>query len=252
MNKHIRKAVFGSRSALPTSAACVVANGVRETLTALFLTPVALLLIEPSIPPPSAWTSILKNAVLYRVRGKIADAAIILRASDALALCAALFGETLIVNSGRELSPIEREVLDRTMNAIAAHLSSVCGTRESRNIERVSAIRGYATYFELLLEKPVVARIGFALSREPLPESSRCVEIANLAAVLVTAHATLDLGLVPSHAVTCLYPGALVPLHSGDLRRCALSIHGRRLAYGKCGVKNGRYAFRVDVVQESP
>jgi hypothetical protein len=250
VNKWIRKAVFGSRSALPTSAACVVANGVRETLTALFSSPVELLVIEPSLPPPSAWTSILKDAVLYRVRGKVADAAIILRQADALALSAALFGETLTTHSDRELSPIERDVLDRTTNAIAAHLSSVCGTRERRCVERVATIRGYATYFELLLEKPVAARIGFALSREPLPESSRRVEIANLAGVLITARASLDLGLVSSRAVTCLHPGALVPLRPGDLRRCALNIHGRGLAYGRCGVRNGRYALSVELVHE--
>jgi hypothetical protein len=250
VSKRIHKPVFGSRSALPTSAACVVANGVRETLTSLFGMPVELLLVEPSIPPPPAWLTILKNAVLYRVRGRIADAAIVLRSLDALALTTGLFGERQSVNVDRELSPIERDVLDRTVNAIAVHLSSVCGTREDRCVERVATIQGYASYFELILEKPVTARIGFSLSREPFLESCAHVEFGHLASVLVTASARLDLGMVPSRAVTRLQPGTFVHLRPSDLQRCALSVHGRDLAHGKCGVKNGRYAFSVEVVRE--
>ena len=128
MSKHVRKPVFRPRSALPSSAACIVANGVRETLTSIFSSPVEMRVFEPSIPAPPAWPAIVKDAVLYRVRGSIADAAIVLRSADALSLVAALFGEGS-VHRGRELSPIERDVLDRTVNAIAAHLVSVCGTR---------------------------------------------------------------------------------------------------------------------------
>jgi hypothetical protein len=250
VSRRIHKPVFCSRSALPTSAACVVANGVRETLASLFGMPVELLLVEPSIPPPSAWVIILKGAVLYRVRGKVADAAIVLRSPDALALTTGLFGERQSVNADRELSPIERDVLDRTMSAIAAHLSSVCGTREGRGVERVATIQGYASYFELLLEKPVMARIGFSLSREPSLDTRTHVEFGHLATVLVTASVTLDLGMVPSRAVTRLQPGTLVYLRPSDLQRCVLSVHGRDLAHGKCGVTNGHYALRVEIVRE--
>ena len=187
MSKHIRKPVFRPRSALPSSAACIVANGVRETLTSIFSSPVEMRVFEPSIPAPPAWPAIVKDAVLYRVRGSIADAAIVLRSADALSLVAALFGEGLPVDPRRELSPIERDVLDRTVNAIAAHLGSVCGNRESRCVERVGTIEGYATYFELLVEEPVAARIGIALSRDPSPGPRGCVEIGHLAAVPITA-----------------------------------------------------------------
>ena len=79
MSKRIRKPVFGPRSALPPSAACVVANGVRETLTSILSSPVEMRVFEPSIPTAPAWPAIVKDAVLYRVRGSIADAAIVLR-----------------------------------------------------------------------------------------------------------------------------------------------------------------------------
>jgi hypothetical protein len=247
MSKRIRKPVFGRRSALPPSAACVVANGVRETLTSILSSPVEMRLFEPSIPPLPAWPTILKGAVLYRVRGSIADAAIVLRSADALSLVAALFGEGF-VHRECELSPIERDVLDRTVNAIAAHLGSVCGTRENRFVERVGLIEGYATYFELLIEEPVAARIGIALSRDPSPEPRGCVEIAHLAAVSLTARATLDLGWIPSRAVAGLRPGSILTFRPHDLQRCALRAHGRNLARGACGVRNGRYAFHVEAV----
>ncbi|MGA7202121.1 MAG: FliM/FliN family flagellar motor switch protein [Candidatus Cybelea sp.] len=248
MNKRIRKPVFGPRSALPPSAACVVANGVRETLTSILSSPVEMRVFEPSIPAAPAWPAIVKDAVLYRVRGSIADAAIVLRSADALSLVAALFGEGLPVDPRRELSPIERDVLDRTVNAIAAHLGSVCGNRESRCVERVGTIEGYATYFELLVEEPVAARIGVALSRDPSPEPRGCVEIGHLAAVPISARATLDLARVPSGTVAELRPGSILTLRPYDFERCSLHAHGRSLARGACGVRNGRYALYVEAV----
>jgi hypothetical protein len=248
MSKRIRKPIFRPRSALPPSAACVVANGVRETLTSIFSSPVEMRVFEPSIPAPPAWPAIVKDAVLYRVRGSIADAAIVLRSADALSLVAALFGEGLSVHRERELSPIERDVLDRTVNAIAAHLVSVCGTRESRCVERIGTIEGYSTYFELLVEEPVAARIGIALSRDPSPEPRGCVEIGHLAAVPVTARVTLDLGRIPSCAVAELRPGSILTLRPYDLQRCSLHAHGRSVARGACGVRNGHYALHVEAV----
>lgn len=228
----------------------MVANGVRETLTSIFGTPVELRVFEPSIPAAPAWPAILMDAVHYRVRGSIADAAIVLRSADALSLTAALFGERLPMDRGRSLSPIERDVLDRIANAIAAHLGSVCGTRESHSAERIAVVDGYTSYFELLLEEPVAARIGIALSRDPSPEPRGSVEIGHLATVLVTAHATLDLGPSRGSVVARIRPGTILPLHPNDLQRCGLRVHGRVLAHGTCGVRNGRYAVGVRAVCE--
>ena len=40
--KRVRAIRFDARASLPTTAACVVANGVRETLTSLFGTPASM------------------------------------------------------------------------------------------------------------------------------------------------------------------------------------------------------------------
>lgn len=246
--KRVRRAQFEARSSLPISAACVVANGVRETLASVLGAPVPVRLLEPVIPDPPAWQAIAQSARLYRVRGKVADAAIILRPSDAIALVSAVFGEPASPTcASRVLSPIELDVADRIAGAIAANLGAVCGMREGSAIEHVGEIRGFVTFFELVLEKPVEARIGVALSREPVPEPRGCVGIGHLAGVALTAAASLDLGTIQVSEVARLAPGIVVPIRASDLRRCSLASHGRRLARGTCGMRNGRFAFSAEV-----
>ncbi len=238
---------FEPRSSLPTTAACVVANGVRETLSSLLGTPASMSICEPIIPRPQAWTAIVREALLYRVRGSVADAALVLRAVDAIAIAAAAFGEPEEDPPARALSAIEREVIDRTANAIAANLSAICGAREGPHfVERVASIGGFVTYFELLLEEPASARIGIALSRDPAPEPRSRVAFGHLAPVRISAAGEIDLGTVDAGTAASLAPGAIVPLRPTDMQRCMLTAFGKRLARGHCGVRNGRYALTVD------
>ncbi len=249
--RRIRPLRFASRSSLPASAACVVANGVRETLASLLGGPASMRVCEPAIPAASAWPAIVRDALLYRVRGSVADAAIVLRSADAVALAGAIFGESDGHGCARRaLSPLERDVIDRTAGAMAANLSSVCGAIAEFSVERVATLAGFITYFELLLEEPVAARIGVALSREPLPEPRGCVEIGLLAGVPIAARASLDLGTIEAEAAARLRPGSVVALRRADLR-CVLTSRGQRLASGRCGVRNGRYALEVDAHREA-
>ncbi len=230
------------RSSLPASAACVVANGVRETLAALLGMPVTLRLFEPVVPDPRAWQAIASNAMLYRVRGSVADAAIVLRASDAMAFASAVFGESMAPED-RSLSPIEADVVDRAAEAIAGNLIAVCGAREGRCVERVAAIDGFVSFFEMFIEKPVETRIGIALSRDPMPEPRGGLEVAHLADVRIAVDAAIDLGDAKAAAVARLSVGAILPIHPHHLQRCTLAAAGRRLGSGVCGVSGGRYAI---------
>jgi hypothetical protein len=249
--KRLRHVRFEARSSLPIGAACVVANGVRETLSSLLGAGVALRLLAPSIPTPQAWPIVLREALLYRLRGNVADAAIVLRLPDAIALAAALFGESRVAALDRALSPLERDLLDRAVNAVAGNLAVVCGTPEGRFVERVGEIRGFVTYFELSIEEPVAARIGIALSRDPSPETRGSFEVGHLAAVKLTAVASLDLGKIEAAEVARLACGAILPIKPTGLHRCALSVAGRRVARGTCGIRNGRLAFSVDSMREA-
>jgi hypothetical protein len=249
--KRLRRACFEARSSLPISAACVVANCARETLSSLLGAPIALRLFEPSIPPPQAWPAILQQARLYRVRGNVADAAIVLRSDDAVALAAALFGEPQAgATAPRALSPIECELLDRLVGALAANLGAICGTRDGHSVERVAGIGGFETYFELVVDEPVAARIGIALSRDPSPEPRGRVEAAHLGAIKLVTRARLEVGTMQAAAVARLAVGAVIPVSSAELHRCVLTAHGRQLARGSCGVRSGRYALNIEPTRE--
>jgi hypothetical protein len=244
--KRVRPSRFESRSALPTSAACVVANGVRETLCALLGVPVTLRLLEPSIPSPAAWPVILRNARLYRVRGNVADATIVLRPADAIALAAILFGEHAADPAVvRALSPIECDVIDRMVAAIASNLGTVCGAREGVGIDCITAIGSCVTYFELLADGPVCARIGIALSRDPSPEPRGRLETGHLAGLRLRVRVSLDIGRAQAASVARLGAGEIVPIEPTCFQRCSLLAAGKKVARGGCGVRNGRYAFTV-------
>ncbi|HEY2475681.1 MAG TPA: hypothetical protein VGI19_12905 [Candidatus Cybelea sp.] len=249
MTKRVRKPVFNRRSSLPASAACVVANGVREALARLFAKPVELRVLEPSIPTEAAWHAIVRDALLYRVCGSVADAVVVLRPADALALTAGLFGERPS-GCAKALSPFERDVLDRTIDTLAAHLGSVCGTRESHAIESIAKIQGFTTYFELSLVAPIVARVGIALSRDPAGEPSSRIEALHLAEVPIPVHARLDLGAMSSTAVAALTTNAVLPVRADELHRCSLVTCGRTLARGTCGLANGRSALRIGATSD--
>ncbi|HEY1883836.1 MAG TPA: hypothetical protein VGG51_12435 [Candidatus Cybelea sp.] len=229
MNRRVREWVVTRRSSLPVSAACVVANGVRESLAALFAAPVELHVVEPSIPRRCAWPTLLRDALLYRIRGSVAEAIVVLRPDDAATLAAALFGEPPS-RGNRRLSPFERDVLDRTIGMLAAHLGSVCGTRESLGAERVDRIERLATYFELSLLEPVVARIGIALTRDPSSQPQTRIEAAHLAEIPIATRVRFALGPVSSRAIAALAAGATLPVSRRTAPLHARSVRARARA----------------------
>lgn len=240
----IRRLLFGPRSALPSSAACVVANGVRETLASLLGLSVEVSLSEPALPSAAAWSEIVRDALLYRVSGTVADAAIVLRCPDALSVIGALFGEPA-QSQRRELSPIENDVMDRTVCAVAAHLGAVCGAGETHPVERVMSFGSFSTYFEIFIEAPLCARIGIALSRDPAPAPHERFEIGDLACVPLRLHATMDIGGLRGGEAAALRPGKLLALSASRMQQCSLQAGRRRLLRGSCGVRNGHYAITV-------
>ncbi len=244
--RRIRAARFEERSSLPASAACVVGNGVRETLTSLLGAAVGVRVLEPAIPSPPAWVAIAREALLYRTRGSVADAAIVLRPRDAAALAAAAFGENrAATDAPRDLSPFEREAVDRAAAAIGTTLQAVCGARERESLELVSTIAGFATYFEILLEPPIDARIGIALSRDPAPEPRGRLALEDLAGILLEPVVTLDVARIRANALATLTPGTIFPLTRAGALHGRLTIGGRQLARGTCGMRDGRYAFAI-------
>jgi len=245
--RRVREARFRERSTLPIAAACLVASGIREALAAILNAPVAVRLLEPVIPTPQAWPAIARGAALYRIGGSASDAVIVLRPPDAAALAAAVFGERAGDPSlQRPLSPIEGDVLDRTVASVAGTFTAVCGERES--FERVQSICGCVTYFEMLVELAVEARIGVALSRDPSPEPHGTLGVGDLAELPFEPSVRIELAAVSAADVARLTIGAVLPLAPAHGLPARLALADRTLARGTCGVRRGRYALAVESV----
>ncbi|MBC5816668.1 MAG: FliM/FliN family flagellar motor switch protein [Candidatus Eremiobacteraeota bacterium] len=241
--RRIRGARFTRRSSLPVSAACVVASGVRETLCAQLGARVNVRLLEPVVPDPAAWELITADAMMFRVRAPLSDAALILRRDDALGLVGAVFGER--PEKSRPLSPIEDEVLARVLRSLAATLSPVCGAPEKLSIDRTTERTGFVTYFELLLDGAIEVRIGVALTRDPQPAGHMCLRIEDLLDVELELTAEFATGDMEAAELLLLQPNTTLRMKTKVGAPAVLKLAGRIVARGECGALGGQSAFAV-------
>lgn len=240
--RRIRPSLFESRSTLPVSAACLVANTARQTLSELFGAAVSLQLLEPVLPDRAAWSDIGADALVFALRGEHADAAIVLRSEDALALACAALGE--VPSGPRELSGVESELAARIAGALSSSLAPICGLRES-SMQRTKMLEGYLAYFELIVEQPVAARIGIALSREPVPPIAAGLKVGDLHEIEIRLSVEIAHAFLPAASIVSLRAGQLVKLDSalGDSARALAG--GALLARGQCGEFGARRALAV-------
>jgi len=241
--RRVRASLFESRSALPISAACLVANAARETLAGLFGAPVSLRLLEPVLPDGAGWNCICADAQIFGVRGESADAAFVLRRDDALALAGATFGEH--VQGRRPLSAIETELLARVVSALGGTLAPVCGAREGSRMSRMSTLDGFLTYFEIILEEPVQARIGIAMSREPQPQVVPGVDVRDLDSIELDLSVEIAHGFLSAASILVLRPGEFIKFDSTLGDRAFLRAEDAIIARGECGEMDGRAVLAV-------
>ncbi len=241
--RRVRRARFEARSLFSVSAACLVANAMRETLSSAYASTASVRLLEPRIPDPRAWETICTGASLFTVRGHVADAAIVLRPQDAQALVAAAFGER--APGDGTLSGIEREVLARAVRAIATCLSPVCGAGDPLAVDPGAALGEYATYFEILLERPVEARIGVALAREPSALTHGNLRFDDIGDIEIELCASIALGDIPAARLLTLACGDHIAARSEVSEHATLNVAGAALGRGTCGVRGSQYAFII-------
>ncbi len=242
----VRTPLFTPRSTLPLSAACLVANGVREALSRLLAMELDVDLIEPAIPGAQERRVLLDGAIVFRVRGRICDGFVIVRAADARRLVALAFGEA--DRSERDpLSEIERATLERIASGLVPLCNTLCGTlgpvtRESSD----RAACDMATYFEVRTTGSLRIAVGFALTRDPVEEVTDRVTLDDLADVELTGAVEFGRGNLGVPAFSRLATGATIVLETslGDPGR--LRFGDVAFGRGTCGVKNGRSAFVFD------
>ena len=89
----VRELRFRTRSSIPLEAACVVANGLRETLRELFGEACELVVGEPASLPADAWRVVSRDALLFLTRGRQTDIVLVIPRADARRLVLRAFGE---------------------------------------------------------------------------------------------------------------------------------------------------------------
>lgn len=241
--RRLRFAHFERRSSLPVSAACLVANGMREMLGSVLGRPAGVRLLEPVIPAAQAWDPILCDARVYRVCGPLGEAAIILQSADALRLAAAVFGEG--PQSPRPLSAIEEQVLARVVRSMASSLAPVCGSAERLTVVQPVERTAYLTYFELLVDGPVTARIGVALARDPTTPAQNCLRIDDLLEVELELCVEFARAEVAAGELLLLKTGTELRMNTKVGAPATLKLAERIVARGECGALGGQGAFVV-------
>ena len=242
----VREAAFVPRSTLPLSAACLVANGVRETLARLLATEIDVDLMEPAIPGADERRILVAGATIFRVRGRICDGFIIVRPADARRLVALAFAEE--ERSERDpLSEIERTTLERIVTAMVPLCNTLCGTLGPISAESGErAACDLATYFEVRTTGRLRVAFGFALTRDPAEETGERLTLADLADVEIQGTGEVARGTLGVPAFSRLAEGVTLALETSLGAPGLLSFGGVPFARGTCGVTNGRSAMSFD------
>jgi flagellar motor switch/type III secretory pathway protein FliN len=241
----VREPRFSPRSTLPLSAACLVANGVREQLVRLLAVDLETELIEPSVPSPLAREALFAGATVYRVKGRSGDAFVSVRPADARRLVAAAFAEGER-SEETPLSQIERATLERLFGSLPPLCVPLCGA--IRGVVPETADRAAletAAYFEVRLCEPVRAAIGFALSFEPAEAVGATLTLDDLSEIELRCSIEVARGGLAVPILARLEPGAIVPFETLLDEDGWLHAGGAALAFGTCGSRGERAAFML-------
>jgi flagellar motor switch protein FliM len=239
----VREISFAPRSSLPLSAACLVANGVREALSRLLATEIDVDLTGPRMPSESERRLFVAGATIVRVRGRLCDGFVVVRPADARKLVALAFGEE--GRSEREpLSEIEGATLERILHALVPLCNTLCGTLGPTARETSErAARDLTTYFEIRTTGTPRIALGFAISRDPAEEVSERITLDDLAAVEIAGTVEFARGTLSVPAFSRLAPGVTLLLDTPLGANGVLRFGDVAFARGSCGASDGRSAI---------
>lgn len=241
----LRRASFVSRSTLPLSAACLVGNGVRETLGRLLARDLEVDLIEPAMPLGTQRRTLLEGATISRVRGRICDGFVILRPADARRIVALAFGEHERLDDA--LSDIERVTVERVVAALVPLCNVLCGTLGPVTRETSDrAACDLVTYFEIRTTGSPRIAIGFALTRDPAEEIGTPLVLDDLADIELEGTVELGAGSLGVPGFSRLAPGATVVLDTTLGSLGTLRFGDVAFARGTCGISDGRSVIAID------
>jgi hypothetical protein len=236
----LRRPTFEARSTLPLSAACLVANGVREMLSRLLATELDVDLSEPAMPGAEQRRLLVDGATIVRVRGRLCDGFVIVRPADARRLVALAFGERERPEHA-PLSDIERATLERIVHALVPLCNPLCGTLGPTVLETAErASCDLATYFEVRTTSGARIALGFALSRDPAEEVAERLGLDDLAEIELEGIVEFGSGALSVPAFSRLTCGATIVLDTRLGARGLLRFGTVPFARGTCGAIDGR------------
>ncbi len=242
----LRRWRFVPRASIPVEAACVVANGIRETLRELLGESCELVLGEPAALDAAAWSLLSRDALLFLTRGRQTDIVLVLPQRDARRLVLRAFGERDALPDGA-CSALELHALERIAARCAAAFDPLCAERRagSRAVA-ANEVPACAAYFDLRVHAPVPLTLGIGIVRNlPDPGPSGALMPSALDAVTVEARAVFAEGTIDAAAFVRMRPGDVVTLGTKVGAPASLNLGGRRLATGVPGVVASRTAFLV-------
>jgi flagellar motor switch/type III secretory pathway protein FliN len=247
----VRRLRFAPRASIPVEAACVVANGIRETLRELFGETCELVLGEPTALGATAWSLLAGDALLFLTRGRQTDIVLVLPQRDARRLVLRAFGEGEAPGAAplpdAACSALELHALERIAERCAAAFDPLCAERRTRS-RAVGAhdVPACAAYFDVRVHAPVALTLGIGIVRDlPDPGPSGALSARALEPVTVEARAVFAEGTMDAAAFVALRPGDVVELGTKVGAPACLNLGGRRLATGVPGVVASRTAFLV-------
>ncbi|MEA2722052.1 MAG: Type flagellar switch regulator (C-ring) FliN C-term [Candidatus Eremiobacteraeota bacterium] len=253
----VRRLRFVPRAPIGVEAACVVANGVRETLRELLGARCELVLGEPAALDAQAWALLASDALLFLTRGRQTDIVLVMPHDDARRLVLRAFGEGDDAGAGeagapavlpdRVCSALELHALERIAARCAAAFEPLCAERhEASRPVRADEIPHCAGYFDLRVHAPLALTLGIGIVRElPDPGPSGALRPDALHPVTLEARAVFAEGTIDAAAFVTMQPGQIVKLDTKVGALASLKCGSRRLATGVPGVVASRTAFLV-------
>jgi flagellar motor switch/type III secretory pathway protein FliN len=247
----VRAARFVPRANIPLGAACLVANGLRETLRELFGERCELTIGEPAAIGRAAWETLSREAHCFLTCGRQTDIVLVVSNSHARTLVLRAFGEGE-ASGAAALSVLELHAVERIAARCAAAFDPLCAERRGTP-QRVAfaAVPACVAYFDIRVQLPVALEIGIGIVRElPDPGPAGAFSAAGLAQVPVELQAEFATGTIDVATLLQLAPGDIVRFDSQVEAAANLKVGGRIYAGGVAGVSSGRYSFEVRVVRE--
>ena len=245
----VRRARFISRASIPLGAACLVANGIRETLRELFGERCEVTLGEPVAIGPEAWATLKGDAYCFLTCGRQTDVVMVVPASHAGLLVQRAFGESEAL-AAHALSALEMHALERIAARCATTFDPLYAERHGSS-QRIAAndVPQCSAFFDLRVGAPVAIEIGIGIVRNlPDPGPAQPFPATLLSGVPIELRAEFAAGTIDARTLLHLAPGDVVHLSTQVGAPSSLKIADTYIATGTGGIAGGRYSFEIQAM----